>query len=301
MFSRNIARLYPSFCVALALAVVPPASAAESGELRELVGELRTMLQRAERDRLADPWFIQDVQSLLNRYDWPWSVSVYNRDFAAEGLREVPAEWQVSSGRVAMDWNRGLRSSAEVSREADARQPSGEELVGALIGGILEQALGGRQRSGERPAPAATGPARYHLPTSFSNAFALRVRLTQRPPEGAAGNYAIGVYQSTPEGAGYRLDMTTGTQGVSFALVRQSARGTAQTVEFHDGPRRLENDRIHELLWTRNAAGQMMVSLDGEPLFEVEDRSFRDRWDGVSVVNVGGDLALTSLRLDGTN
>lgn len=289
--------IVPATALLMLLAAAPALGTDEGQQLRALVGELREKIQRAETERLADPWFLQELHALVRRYDWPWQVSVYQRDFVAEGLREIPSPWQVSAGRVAMDWNRGLRSSAEAPPEAAPGSASGEEIIGALVGGILDQALGGRQRQQQTPA---AGPARYQLPIAIANAFALRITLSQRPPEGNAGRYAVGVYQGVPEGAGYRLDLNPGAAAgeAAFALLRLSGRGTAQTVEIYDGERRLHADQPQELLWTRDAQGVMVLSLDGEPLFQVQDRSLRGQWDGLTVINAAGDLAFSRIAIE---
>lgn len=285
--------------VALSFLVGSPAAlqADEDQQLRDLLEELRTHIDRAEADRLADPWFIEDLRDLVARYDQPAYEAVYEQDFVAEGLREVPSPWQISAGRVAMDWNRGLRSIVEPAPERERRVQS----PGDLVGGILDRALGGEEgpENGESASGRADQPARYQLPVDFANAFALEIDLTQRPPEDAPGHYSVAVYQEAPDGHGYRLEMTTGTSAgeAAFALVRQSARGTAQTIEIYDGEQRLQADAAQRLAWTRASDGMMTVSLDDETLFEVEDESLGDPWNGLAVINAAGDLAFSRVAL----
>ncbi len=45
----------------------------------------------------------------------------------------------------------------------------------------------------------------------------------------------------------------------------------------------------------------MVVKIDGAQVMEVTDRSFRDPFDGVALVNGGGDYALRSITIDGTS
>ncbi len=43
----------------------------------------------------------------------------------------------------------------------------------------------------------------------------------------------------------------------------------------------------------------MVVKIDGAEIMNVIDRSFRDAFDGVVLVNSGGDYALRSITIDG--
>jgi hypothetical protein len=44
----------------------------------------------------------------------------------------------------------------------------------------------------------------------------------------------------------------------------------------------------------------MVVKLDGQVLMETTDRSYRDPFDGLAVVNSGGDYAFRRVTIDGT-
>ena len=45
----------------------------------------------------------------------------------------------------------------------------------------------------------------------------------------------------------------------------------------------------------------MVIKIDGAQVMEVTDRGFRDPFDGIAVVNGGGDYALRSITIDGTS
>jgi hypothetical protein len=115
------------------------------------------------------------------------------------------------------------------------------------------------------------------------------------------GRFEFGPYQGAQASAGYRLAYTSnpsqGTPG--WELLRLSSRGTS-TLELHDQPLKLEDQQGHTLVWTRDTAGAMAVSLDGTELFQVTDRSFRDPFDGFALINSGGDYALRRITIDGT-
>ena len=43
-----------------------PASAQEPDQLRSLIDELNVLLDKGEKERLADPWYLRDLRSLVS-------------------------------------------------------------------------------------------------------------------------------------------------------------------------------------------------------------------------------------------
>ncbi len=85
----------------------------------------------------------------------------------------------------------------------------------------------------------------------------------------------------------------------SLELLRVTSRG-ASTLDFYDKPLNLHDGQEHVLTWTRDRAGAMSILLDGQELMQATDRGFRDPFDGLAVVNSGGDYALRRVVIDGT-
>jgi hypothetical protein len=64
----------------------PDQQVAQAGEPdKALIDELRTLIERGEKERLADPWYLKDLRALVDRYDWPWRVRIMSEDFSARG------------------------------------------------------------------------------------------------------------------------------------------------------------------------------------------------------------------------
>ena len=175
--------------------------------------------------------------------------------------------------------------------------------VGALLGTLLQQSLGGQQTGTQAGTETGNpGYAAVKAPVAISNAFAIELELTSRALPGLVdGRFEFGPYQGAQASAGYRLVYTSnpspGTPG--WELLRLSSRGSS-TLELHDQPLKLEDQQPHTLVWTRDTAGAMVVSVDGTQLFQVTDRSFRDPFAGFALINSGGDYALRRITIDGT-
>ena len=318
----KLSRHWPAaLLLAIALAPAPSlAQATNQDELGQMIDELRTLLDKGERERLADPWFLRDLRAVVDRYDWPWRKRLLSDDFSTRGPQ--PAKpWVVTAGEFLIDWRHGLRSvvqppaPSQASGQAGSQQGgqmSSQDAAKALFGSILQQALGQgqQQQQGQQQgsgqtagAPPDPGFAAVVAPIRISNAFAIKVSLSERPVDRLSlGRLELGPYQGQAAQAGYRLVYSpTAAPGTpSLELIRVSGRGTSSTLELTDAKLGLGDGAVHELLWTRDRGGQMVVSLDGKALFTVTDRSFRDPFDGFSVVNAGGDYALRQVVIDGT-
>lgn len=287
-----------------------PASGADSAEarLQTLTRELHQLLDKGERERLADPWYLEDLRALVDRYHRPWTRTILADDFAGPGPAP-DAPWQVVAGEFRLDWRYGLRT---VVRPPEPRPASGQdgggqrgEAVQQLFGALLNEALQGERqdRTRDEPEPAPEGePAVVKAPVAITNAFALEVDLTVRPLEGDGGaRFAVGVYQGGETRAGYRLDVAPdeASGAPTLRLLRTNTWGGAAVIDRASEPVAFDRETPGRLVWTRTPEGEMAVSLDGETVIRVVDRSFREAFDGLVVTVERGDVALQRVRVDG--
>lgn len=279
--------------------------AAGDPQLRALLKELGEQFDRGERERLIDPWYLRDLRKVLGRYQNPWDKRLFSDDFSGRGPRPAPP-WKITAGEFLIDWRYGLRSVIEAPAPAPVQErKSDKDPVKQLFGQFLKQALKGQQdQQQQAPPPAAPSYAAAIAPVRITNAFSLRLELTARlVPDVAEPRFEFGPYQGASASAGYRLAYTPGARAgaPSLELLRLSSRGGVATLELTDKPLKLEDGKSHVIEWTRDRGGRMVVKLDGAQVMEVTDRGFRDPFDGIALVNGGGDYAIRSITVDGTS
>ncbi len=201
--------LIPLF--ALGIAVVSPAAGQEQGapgsgdQVQPLVDELRRELDRAERERLADPWFLGNLREILDRYDWPWQKRILYDDFSGRGPG-ADAPWRVTAGEHLIDWRYGLRSVIKPRRQPQAQETTKEEAIQALFGTLLQRTLGDKPSGQQTSSAPEVGYAAITAPVQISNAFAIEIAFTSRAVEGISeGRLEFGPYQGSGAKAGYRL------------------------------------------------------------------------------------------------
>jgi hypothetical protein len=285
-------------------AAAQPDPAAGDPQLRTLLKELTELFDRGERERLIDPWYLRDLRKVLGRYENPWDKRLFGDDFSGRGPQPDPP-WQVTAGEFLIDWRYGLRSVIEAPAPAPApERKSDQDPVKQLFGQFLKQTLQGQQAQQQPAAAAAPSYAAAIAPVRITNAFSLRLELTARLVPGVAEpRFEFGPYQGANASAGYRLAYTPGARAgaASLELLRLSSRGGVATVELTDKPLKLEDGQSHVIEWSRDRGGHMVVKVDGAQVMEVTDRSYRDPFDGIALVNGGGDYALRSITIDGTS
>ncbi len=280
-------------------------AAAGDPQLRTLLKELNEQLDRGERERLIDPWYLRDLRKVLGRYENPWDKRLFSDDFSGRGPLPAPP-WKVTAGEFLIDWRYGLRSVIEAPAPAPVQErKSDQDSVKQLFGQLLQQSLGGQQDQQQAaPPPAAPSYAAAIAPVRITNAFSLRLEMTARPVPGVAEpRFEFGPYQGASASAGYRLAYTPGARAgaPSLELLRLSSRGGVATLELTDKPLKLEDGNSHVIEWSRDRGGRMVVKVDGAEVMEVTDRGYRDPFDGIALVNGGGDYALRNITIDGAS
>jgi hypothetical protein len=276
----------------------PQATPGANDTVDRMLDELGKLIDEAERARAADPRFIGDLRDLARRYAWPWRRRVAFDDFADGNLSANPA-WRVVSGDFPVSAQRGLftryvpaaAQPAPSSRQSDR----GDRDVGkALLRGLLQQMGKPRREERAQPAPAPTVPSEIGLTAAIPNAFA--VQLSLGSSTAGDGRLEFGVAQGGRK-LGYRLAYNSGGRR-SFELLRVGSRGSS-VIESVRPKTGLEDGKTHTVLMTRDAAGELAVSIDGKEVMRVADRGFRDSFDAFVLVNRGGEYTVRSVAVYG--
>ena len=277
----------------------PNAAAAAKAKLQDFTDKLNALVDAAEKARAADPQFLRDLRGLANSYNRPWRQTLLSDNFTDGDFTENPT-WSVSSGKYWVERGWGLRSAIEPGNAStatgNAQPQSAEQAAAAMFGQILNQTLGGGRQRNDPPSNAVDA-ATIHSIAHISNAFSLDMTMSSWK---AQGRFDIivdpGKFQG-PNSTGYRLSYAPGG-GVE--LRRVSRRGDS-IVERSAKPTPLEDKKNHELTWSRYDDGRMTVAIDGKTVFEAMDRGFRESFDGLALVNRGGDYIVKRISVEGKN
>ncbi|MGK9244284.1 hypothetical protein KXS07_18200 [Inquilinus limosus] len=268
----------------------------QQDQTRALLDDLSRMVNQAERDRAASPDFIADLKGLMQRY----SASASTAAPAAPSPAEPPAQPPVPAQPPAA-------APAPAPGQPPA-QPASASLAGTRVfsddfsdGNYTANpawtslqgswTVDGRGLHSDTKAAAGQqgGVAAIALQQGLKNSFGLEFDLTDVANQ---GQFEIRVYQGASKDSGYRLVYLPSNSPV-FALYRAGRSGITQVAQTTNTAPLRRGDRTR-ITWTRDAAGRMVVALDGKTVIEASDNGFRDGWNGVMLVNFGGDFAVRS-------
>lgn len=272
----------------------PEGTAESTGDVttRQLLDKLNALIDEAEQARAADPVFLEDLRNLVRSFDAPRLVPVFQDDFTDGDFTANPV-WMVSAGRYWIEKGWGLRSAvsteAKNTPEPESTTSGDRDIALAILGAVLKQATKNKN-SDTANQEAAKEPefAAIHSAATITNAFSISLNLSSWQPK---GDLEVGVYQGADRTAGYWLSYTPGG---AFSLIRRSARGTT-VIRQPTTQIALEDEKTHNIVWSRDTRGRMKITIDGKNIVDVSDRGFNAPFQGVAITNKGGDYIMRKI------
>ena len=270
----------------------------QTGDMPELLKNLRALTDRAEQDKAADPVFLEDLRALLSEYEDRsyWPARLLYDDFRDGEITSKPA-WTVIAGDWHVESSGG--SSVLMSRvrkngvyNQQSNSDNAADIVANVLGALLNRQIGQNQQYQQ----TQDAPASILVPVTISDQFSIRLAIGSRE---SRGQFNYGVYAGQRGERSYQLVYTPGgTNGLT--LIRVSDRGS-QVLGTSTGAISLEDNQFHVIEWKRGLAGKMTVALDGRPVIEVTDQGTRKPFNGFLMVNSGGSYGIQSVTINGTN
>jgi len=307
MFRRSIAAVSIGCMIFASVAVASTGSnAAESeystwgddnGPSDDLVNRLNELIDEAEKARAADPRFLRDLREALESHDQPFQQELLFDNFRDGDFNKNPA-WTVVEGRFSVDSRLGLKTLVEppktASNSTTAPKKKKKDLASSLLGALLSDDSG---KSGSSSTVSTQADrAEIFSATEISNAFSLEIDLTSSVE---AGRLSLSLFQGRSRTSGYRLAYLPGGDP-SFELIKFTSSG-ASVIDSNAGEISLEDNARHRISISRDDQGEMVVELDGTVLIRAADRSFRDPFDGISIINDGGDYVVSQIVIYGSS
>ena len=279
---------------------VPWQDPTQAGDLPELVKNLRSLTDQAERSKAADPTFLEDLRNLANTYDQHAPISLLYDDFRDGNFTRNPT-WTVAAGTWGVDAGggfAGLHSTINKRSAAASAAPvttSGQDIISNVLIALLKQQTGQGAQDTQKNQAARDAYAMISTPVAIPNPFAIRLEIASRDQ---AGRFDFGPYLGQYGDTSYRITyMPSAASGL--VLSRVTSQGT-QLLGSSNGRIGLEDDRSHVIDWKRDRSGKMTVALDGKQVIEVTDMRIRDSFDGFLMINSGGNYWIRSVAVTGT-
>jgi hypothetical protein len=255
-------------------------------KLNSLVTDLNALIKKAETANAADPNFIVDLKKLAAKYPVTGAKAstagqVFLSDNFADGNYTTNPTWKVSAGTWQVDTKGQSIGLSSIIGQSTSNKVSGNDVLKAILG-VQEQ-----------QAPQSTYASIYAV-APMSNTFKMSMKLVSANKKGPLN---IGPYQGASASSGYRLVYQPGNE-TGLILQRIIGNQVTQVGSYND-PVNLEDGKVHELLWSREASGKMRVYVDGQQLIIATDTQIQGNLDGWLNVNQGGAYWIREIKVVG--
>jgi len=267
------------------------------GAAHDLVRDLETLIGEAETANAAHPRFLQDLRDRIADYEAAPSLHLPAavRDGFSDGDFTNDPRWIVASGAFSVDPELGLRSVVRLPQRAAEKPIETIEDLAERAKGTLNEILGTREDVDS--AEAAPEPAQIFTRAAIGSAFSLELELSSRIAIKGA-RLEIDVFQGITHASGYRLVYLPGS-GQPIQLARFDRTGI-KTIGKHVDELVLEDGYAHRLALARAADGTMTVTVDGDEVIAIKSTALSNGFEGVAIVNSGGDYAVRNIALYST-
>ena len=261
---------------------------AQAGSMSDLLKNLRALIDKAQRDKAANPVFLSDLRALADKYDagTGWPVKVAYDDFDDGDYTSNPA-WTV----VAGTWQVGNVGGAETLYSQVGQQASskGSEILLNALGTLLRQQGGQTTTETEQQDQAAT----ILLPASIPDQFSLTLAMVSM---GGSGQFNFGPIGGRHGDSAYQLSYIP---GAAKGLVLSRIVNRQRQILASTGAVKLEGGKSHTVQWNRGPGGKMTVALDGKTVISATDAGSRKAFTGFVMVNTGGSYGIRSIEING--
>jgi len=259
--------------------------------LKSLLDELQNTINDADKRMVAHPRFIEELQTLVDRYKARLREVFLDEDFADGDYTRNP-EWIVKAGHFRITPAHTLWSRVQVDRPSQAASSrEGQEPISSILKEIIRSRE--KKRRDKRTAPvekeacirtlARIGPA-FEMDLSFvseSEWGSMEVVLLGGNP--AVPRYRL-IYQAAP----------SRNRPIEIVRERGSRRYIIESATQYPA---LDDGTPHRIQWIRDAEGNMRVLVDGVEVLSTVELFYRGDFVGLKLINRGGTYEWESIKV----
>ncbi len=259
--------------------------------LKSLLDELQSTIHDADKRMVAHPRFIEELQTLVDRYKARLREVFLYEDFTDGDYTKNP-EWIIETGQFRITPGHALWCRVGAERPSQAASSQEDEEPLSII---LKEIVRSRQKKRRDKKPAQVekeacirtlvriGPV-FEVDFSFSS-------------ESEWGSMEVVLLGGSPAVPRYRLiyqAVPSRTRPIEIVRQRGSRHYTIESATQYPA---LDDGTPHRIQWIRDAEGKMRVIVDGVEVLSTVELFYRDDFAGIELVNRGGTYEWESIKV----
>ncbi len=259
--------------------------------LKSLLHELQSAIHDADKRMVAHPRFIEELQSLVDRYKARLREVFFFEDFTDGDYTKNP-EWIIESGRFRVTPGHALWCRVEAESPTQEAS-SGEDEEPLSI--ILKEIVRSREKR-KRDKKTVPGKKKASIRTlvRIGPAFEVDISFTSESEWGSMEVVLLGGSPAVPR---YRLTYKAAPsrkRPIEIVRDRGSRRYIIESATQYPA---LDDGTPHRMQWIRDAEGKMRVIVDGVEVLSTVELFYRDDFSGLKLINRGGSYEWETIKV----
>lgn len=264
--------------------------------LEKMINELDKIIDEGTKARAAHPGFLQELNSVVDRYRIPKKLVFFSDNFADNNFTENPA-WSVKKGSFRIN-SYGSLYSAIATRKPEPEKETESESEGdrnlRILFGVINELAKDKNTEQELEKKVDT-QALISSKASITNNFIMDFTFRSNSDWGST---SIGVIQGDDPLSGYHLVyQASPAENRPMQLIKYRNGKPYVIDEVFENSPDLDDDVDHKIRFIRRANGMMVVRVDKKELMRATDLSYQDDFSGVVIANNGGSYSYDNIEV----
>ncbi len=267
--------------------------------LKAMILELETKIKDADQRMVAHPKFLEELNTLVEKYK-AFIRKIFFKDGFKDGNFTQNPQWQVESGHFSVNDAHHLATDAFAKPVEKKREQKPKSIEEQAIGLVLDSLFKPTEKksdqvdtSSDKPSQETT-PASIFTKTEIPPDFEINIQFLSNSKW---GDFEIILLGSAPLVPQYRLSYKAASSiERPLELIRESNKRKF-VIEAATQYPSTDDGKLHHLTWVRYKDGAMKVFMDNQIILETYEVYFRDRFNGLKLLNNGGSYEFASVEV----
>ena len=259
--------------------------------LKSLLDDLQNTIEDADKRMVAHPRFLEELQTLVDRYKARLREVFLDEDFADGDYTKNP-EWIVETGYFKITPGHALWCRVGAERPSQAASSREDEEPLSIILKQITKSRDKKKRN-RRTAPVEKEACIRTL-TRIGPAFEVDLSFVSESEWGSMEVVLLGGSPAVPR---YRLIYQAApsrTRPIEIVRERGSRRYVIESATQYPV---LDDGTPHRIQWIRDAEGHMQVLVDGVEVLSTVELYYRGDFGGLTLINRGGTYEWESVKV----